>query len=232
MTLVVGFNFGDYSLLGADTRVSWYINDELRYRDDELKICRTQLGMMSGAGLCQLLDPVKERLAEMENAQNTDAVRALVAESRRRFVADLKHHDARVEKALDTTAWMFTYVAKTGDSLTLRLAVLSSEHDALIGLWPPNSGGILPPSASTDEQQESWQRFLSENTRPYEPGISEIHSHVSHHAALIRRLITQVASVNDGVAESFQIGIHRLPLHIGISGIYRPPDFSPDWDWG
>jgi hypothetical protein len=44
MTLVVGFNFGPYALLGSDTRVTYFLPTGPRHRDDEIKLVRTSLG--------------------------------------------------------------------------------------------------------------------------------------------------------------------------------------------
>jgi hypothetical protein len=66
MTLIVGFNLGSYALVGADIRVSWYPNDQLCFRDDERKIRCIEMGLITGAGLVELLDPEKERLDSAE----------------------------------------------------------------------------------------------------------------------------------------------------------------------
>jgi hypothetical protein len=81
MTLVVGFNFGPYALLAADTRVSSYPPSGPRFEDDRRKIVRTSRGgLATGAGMIALLAPVKVRLTG-DLAFVDDVLRA-IAETR------------------------------------------------------------------------------------------------------------------------------------------------------
>lgn len=45
MTLIVGFHFGDYALVAADTRVSFFPPSGPAQRDDSRKIVRTGVGL-------------------------------------------------------------------------------------------------------------------------------------------------------------------------------------------
>src|SRR5262245_53702327 len=103
MTLVVGFNMRHYALMGADTRVCYYPGGQLRYRDDAEKIRHTSMGLISGAGLCDLLDPVKERL-EQNEITNTDQIRETILAERRFVEQWFTNPDARLREAIDHTA--------------------------------------------------------------------------------------------------------------------------------
>jgi hypothetical protein len=50
MTLIVGLNLGAYTFIGDDTRVSYYANDQLCFRDDECNIRCIEIGSMTSAG--------------------------------------------------------------------------------------------------------------------------------------------------------------------------------------
>lgn len=67
MTLIVGFNMVAYALLVADTRLTFIRPDgSTYYHDDCEKIQRTGMGIITGAGFGNLLDAVKDRLADEE----------------------------------------------------------------------------------------------------------------------------------------------------------------------
>lgn len=120
MTLVVGFNVGPYALVAADTRVSYYPPSGPRFDDDRRKIVRTPLGgLATGAGMIALLDPVKARLTA-DVAFVDDILRA-IAETRDAVEARHPNPDSRVAEALETTAWMFTYVTAIDGLPKLRL---------------------------------------------------------------------------------------------------------------
>jgi len=83
MTLIVGLHVEKYLVIGADTRVSYYPNNHFFFRDDEEKIRTTAMGLVTGAGLCDLLDPVKQRFAD-EVPPDTFAMQRIIQEERRR----------------------------------------------------------------------------------------------------------------------------------------------------
>jgi hypothetical protein len=126
VTLIVGLHLDSYILLAADTRVSSYPNGQLHFRDDGDKIRFTSAGIITGAGLCDLLDPVKQRL-EDEKISNTDRIIEIIREEREALEGWHWLEDERVAESLNITAWMLTYLnANSRDNPTeynLRLAV-------------------------------------------------------------------------------------------------------------
>jgi len=106
MTLVVGFNFGPYALVAADTRVSYYPPSGPRFEDDHRKIVRTPLGgLATGAGMVALLDPVKARLTG-DVAFVDDILRA-IAETRDAVEARHPNPDTRSTPGLPTPETVF-----------------------------------------------------------------------------------------------------------------------------
>jgi hypothetical protein len=142
MTLIVGLNLGSYVLLGADTRVVSYPNGQLRFRDDAEKIRFTSAGIITGAGLCDLLDPVKERLAN-EEIRSTNRIIEIIREKREGLEGWHWLEDDRIREALNKTAWMLTYVNLDNPvnpiQYNLRMAVTIPDEDYSLGLYPPNT---------------------------------------------------------------------------------------------
>ena len=238
MTLIVGFNFGSYVLMGADARVCYYPNDRLVFRDDEEKIRETSMGLIAGAGLANLLDAVKVRLKD-EDVTHTDRIIEIVNEERRIIERRPEALSARVQEALTTTAWMFTYYGTgeaTGEAspgIHLRLAFTDPSEGYMPAFILPGQSWMMPPTGTTEEQFAEWRRLCLEHTHPLAEGEDFV-QHLAHHSRLIANLVSEVAKVNDGVCSHFQLGLHRLDRIIGHSSIVGD-DYEHTWElriWG
>ena len=64
MTIALGINFGDYAFLASDSRATFYnLDGTVRsFEDDQKKIYKTKLGVITGAGSIPLLEAVKDQL--------------------------------------------------------------------------------------------------------------------------------------------------------------------------
>jgi hypothetical protein len=231
VTLIVGMNLGSYALLGADTRVSYYPHDRLMYRDDSLKIRRIGMGLITGAGFGNLLDDVKGALDD-DAIEHTDIIRDVV----NREVEDWKRHpwyqQTRVRKALDETGWMFSYVTgslEQPDKCELRLAVLGTDNGPL-GLILKNKSWLFPPTGTTQEQGKEWFDFLKDSLRPLERD-DDLAKNIAHHIGCVYHIMEAGSEANEGVAKTFQIGIHVMPRAKWISNIITE-DLDIQWDFG
>jgi hypothetical protein len=213
-----------YAIVAADTRLSYYINDVFGYRDDGEKIRNIDPGIISGAGLASLLDAVKERLDDDQLGiidRIADLVRSEVAYARQQPYAK----DPRVAEAIEMTAWMFTYVGAP-DPNNLSTAVLClaltvpSEHHWLASV-AVNDVCLLPPTGTTEDQFWTWKRRLKNNLQPITKG-EDFQDNLQHHVRLIAELMQDVSTVNQGVAPTFQVGIHIFPKARLISNVIRP----------
>lgn len=235
MTAIVGFNLGTYVLIAADTRVSYYPNGRLVYRDDEKKIRKTSMGIIAGAGLADFLDTVKERL-EQEQITHTDRILEIVREERQALNGKPWSRDTRVQEALKTTAWMFTYLGvdslenPTPGSAKLRLAMTLPEENYKIAFVLPGNAWVFPPTPATREQQERWHRFAADNLQPLDDG-SPLAPNITHHAAVATHLIREISGENAGVSPTLQIGLHFLPICTAISAILSDDNTECEWSW-
>jgi hypothetical protein len=152
MTLLVGINLGSYVVLGADSRVSWYDGNKFRFRDEEEKIQRTNLGLVTGAGLKDLLDPVKEHLATDREINHTNQLEVMMREARDRFKSEEEYSDDRVAEALDTTCWLFSYYGFDPNAeparrqYVMRLALAHPNRNYNRKLIAENSGIAVMPA--------------------------------------------------------------------------------------
>ena len=226
MTLIAGMNLGRYAIIAADTRISYYADDVFRYRDDSNNIRNIDPGIISGAGLANLLDAVKDRLDDDELAvidRIADLVRGEVAYARQRRYAK----DPRVAEAIEMTAWMFTYVgaADPNDPSTavLRLALTVPSRDHWLASVAVNDVWLLPPTGTSQDQFWAWKRRLQSNLQPMTTP-DEFPDNLQHNVQLIGELIRDVSAVNQGVAGTFQVGVHIFPGPRLISNVTRHGD--------
>jgi hypothetical protein len=232
MTLVVGFNMRHYALIGADTRVCYYPDGHLQYRDDEEKIRHTSMGLISGAGLCNLLDPVKQRLEENE-ITNTDQIREAIRAERRFVEQWFPNPDARLREAIAHTAWMLTYFhaekPQSYADITLRLAITIPQDDYKLGLFPADSGGMIPPSGLTPTEERELRDMCHDGIKPWNDEQEPVVENIAHHAGLIGRVIRRASELSEMVSASFQLGVQTIH-DTGISSIVGE-DGAVEWTW-
>ena len=224
VTLIAGLNLGSYAIIGADTRLSYYINEVFGYRDDGEKIRNIAPGIITGAGLASLLDAVKERLDDDELGvidRIADLVRGEVAFARQQPYAK----DPRVAEAIETTAWMFTYVTATdmNDLRTakLRLALTVPYENHWLASVEVNDVWLLLPTGTTEEQFWTWKHQLKNSLRPLTKA-EDFPENLQYHVQLIGELMQEVSALNQEVAPTFQVGVHVMASRRLISNVIRP----------
>jgi len=226
MSIIVGFNLQTYVILGADTRISFYPDNHFVYRDDEEKIQTTGLGLITGAGLCDLLDPVKERFAQ-EKPSDTSLMRQIIREEGRNAAAQFAGYpDPRVEESIKTTGWMLTYVTGSEQYFPagLRLAVMSNSFkDDTFGLVLPGTSSFLPFAGITEAQHGELKAIVTDGQlRMWKPEKETFEDNLAHHVGLIVKVIVRASKMSEMVSPMFQVGLHSLANEIGISKILDP----------
>jgi hypothetical protein len=233
MTLIVGLHLNHYVLIGADTRISYYPNDTFTYRDDEAKIWDIDMGLITGAGLANLLDPVKERLDDDELGFLSNLSQT-VKDEVARIRCEPWATKPRVKDAIETTAWMFSFVGvpEPKQPAVMRLGFTVPDQNYEIACVQPNTGYLFPPTGTTVEQYREWTAFVSGRLKPFDDQQDTFGSHLAHHIKLIGEIIETVSDVNEGVSKSFQFGIHVFPRPRGISNILTLDTLDTlDIDW-
>lgn len=234
MTLVVGFNMRRYILIGADTRVCYFPSDSsVDWRDDEEKIQPTSMGLISGAGLINFLDPVKERL-EQQEITNTDQIRDVIRAERHVVEQRWPNPSQRVRDGINHTAWMLSYIngdasAKSIDDVRLRLAVTLPHEDYTLALVGADSGKMIPPSGLKPDDEEELRAMCHDGTTPWNGQDDALMDNLTQHCILIAKVMRRASEISDMVAPTFQLGVHMLGL-VGSSSIVGP-DFNFAWRW-
>ncbi len=226
MSIIVGFNLETYLLVGADTRISYYPNGQFLYRDDEEKIQTTDLGLVSGAGLCDLLDPVKERFAK-ERPSDTVLMRQIIREECQKAATKFAGYpDPRVKQSINTTGWMLSYHTTSEQYFPagLRLAVMSNRMQGdTFGLVLPGTCSFLPFAGITEAQHDELLAIATDGPlRLWDPDTEPFQDNLVHHVALIGQVILRASQMSEMVSPMFQVGIHSAAHELGLSTIFNP----------
>jgi hypothetical protein len=226
MTLIIGMNFGAYVLLAADTRVCFYPNGSLNYRDDREKIRRTSMGLITACGFAPFIDAVNARL-DQEQVYWNSRVPEVVKEERPFMDAMPWGSDPRVRQGLDATCWMFTYMATTNpasphpENSELRLAYSCSEDDYDPFLFGSDKGIINNPLGMRDEDIDRLRGTLDDRFKPASE-LPDFRESLLYHLQLIRDIVTEAADCCETVSSTFQVGVQNSMMLSGISPIILP----------
>lgn len=236
MTLIVGLHLEKYVLIGADTRVSYYPDNQFFFRDDEEKIRTTSIGLVTGAGLCDLLDPVNQRFADEAPADTYAMQRVIKEECQNAATRFAGCQDERVQGSLKTTGWMLTYHTNSTQYCPagLRLCVMGTDDELeRFRLAPSLTVALLPFSEITQEQFDELQQALTTGIRAWRHAAESFEANLTHHIRLIASTIYRASQMSEGVAPTFQIGVHTDGFEIAIANIFNPADpdapFTLNW---
>lgn len=225
MTVLFGFHLKNYIIVAADTRVSYYPPGEpMRWRDGVEKITKTSLGLITGSGLVDLLDPVKARFQDTD-VKHTDDVVRVIREEHERIKGRKWYGDTRVQESLKRICWMFTYFGMDDpaninlDTVHLRLGIFHPEFSTeQRGLIPEGKAMVTMPDGSTEEECQAFSEAANAGLKTSDelPGLQES---VEYHTKLIAYLVKRISAINEMVSPTFQVGVQTLFNGCGVSGI-------------
>lgn len=199
MSLVIGINFGTYVLLAADTRVT--IGDPpIDRHDDESKIVQTELGLIVGAGLVQLLDPVKATFCSKAVQHSSDLLAIVEAErTRLRMLTWDATNDIR------TTSWLYSYLTPDHPA-GVRLGMITGSFEGL-RLIPVGRAQPLVDGSVGDEFRDRLNAWLNEELRPL-TAFATVNEHFLSHVALCGEAIRETSLVSEGVGPFMDVAVH------------------------
>ena len=120
MTCILVAHLGDEVIIAADKRVTQITQDGVKipHGDNEEKIVRTKVGVITGAGSVAMLDPVKTYVRD-HGFNSPDDVLDLILHTRDSF-SEFHAESPRLHADLAETSWMFTYPTVVNDQAITR----------------------------------------------------------------------------------------------------------------
>lgn len=130
MTCILVAHLGDVIIIAADKRVTQITQDGVKIPcgDNEEKIVRTKVGVITGAGSVAMLDPVKSFVRD-HGFNSPDDVLDLILRTRNSF-SKFHAECPRLQADLAETSWMFTYPTVVNDQAVNRFVYYHQHHGA------------------------------------------------------------------------------------------------------
>lgn len=218
MTIALGVNFGDYVLLAADTRTTYFnLNGSVRkYEDDSVKIRKTAIGLITGAGSTQLLNFVEDRL-ENEKITHTKKILSMVREARTNY---RKTYWKTAESDIKMTGWIFSYTTLKDNKPKLRLDILHPAFGDMFARFEENHPTLICPCEATEQEVEVISDSLKKKIRPSRE-FSSLSDSIQYHWSIVASLIRKIQPKFPSISPYSQIGVHTLDGHAGISKILK-----------
>jgi hypothetical protein len=220
MTCILVAHLGSEVIIAADKRVVKIEADGSRTPDHDSveKIVQTGVGVITGAGMVEMLDQVKSTLRGVSFSDPFDVL-DLILDARRSYSA--AHFDcSRLDDDLRKTSWVFTFVDvdSKGHAVT-RVAYYLQSHNAH-SLRELGCGSVLClPGGFTYEQADKARHQLQDvvtsslSTLPYEQAAQTVVSHMI-------QLMSEIAEVSVSVSSVCDLALIRgscVEMTVGLS---------------
>lgn len=204
MTCILVAHLGSDVVVAADKRAVQYNDDGTLtvHSDDVQKIVQTGVGLITGAGMVGMLDPVKSALKGVSFGDPFDVL-DLIQAARRRY-SEVHSDSSRLEEDLRKTSWVFTFldVDSKGQAVT-RVAYYLQSHNA-DSLRELGSGYVLcMPGGFTYKQADEVRNQLQEvvtsslNSYPYAQAKQAIIKYMLHLMNEVSKTSITVSSACD-----------------------------------
>ena len=217
MSLVVGLHLGNLAIIAADKRVvSMYGQTMIVDHDEAEKIINAGIGYVSGSGIVELLDLVKEALADIE-ITHTDQIRAIISRERDRFRSVHSANPEWAEQQIKKTGWMFTYMTEAGGETVLRVALVHGAwNDDEIGLLYKGTAKVLVPVDGTAEEAQRLSDMLTQNLKTTDE-LPNLVASISYHVPLLRVVFKYASEICETASETFHVAVHGSDSQMLIS---------------
>ena len=206
MTIAIGINLGSYAILAADTRTTYHVSGMPFYDDNSSKVQGTTMGLITGAGLCPLLDSVKKKLVT-EQVTNTERVLGIIKEETEMTLNAWRAHP-QIESWIEQTGWIFSYTTLLNDQPLLRVGVFhpSLNREMYVTYEVGNPAIIFPVELNSGiaiAVNDSTQKRIKVPT-----DVADVQSSIEQNAAVIGAVISELQPHCLSISKRFQIGIH------------------------
>ncbi len=144
MTLLIGANLGSYTILAADTRVSWFHG--LLHKDGNHKIAKCQFGLITGSGYVDALEAVKKELLK-KTIEHTDQILGIINTTALPLLNQLLQNYPNDKSK---TCFLITYATQVENSEVLRLALLHPSWEYKLA-WGDKTTVVMPGDSGKED---------------------------------------------------------------------------------
>lgn len=203
MTCILVAHLGSEVVVAADKRATRYEADGSLtvHGDDAQKIIRTPAGIVTGCGMVEMLNPVKDHLSAQGFA-TTDEVLELIQQTRRTY-AKANATNPRLASDLAKTGWLFTYPSTTnGQNVTRAVFFHPSLSTETFAVVPEGSVMCFPAGFSREQTQDVQAQFQevvtsSLSSHPYPQAKQTVVGFMLHLMSEVSKTSIAVSSACD-----------------------------------
>ena len=228
MTALVVINLGDYAIFVADKMVS-SIKDRVivHQTEDAIKIVETPLGLITGSGAVDLLDPVKEYV-KSGYAKETDDILNFIIKERERYFGNKKLSIKQAKEDIDTTGWIMSYIKPSYLRNELKvIAYHPSENDQYFMQIEKNKSRIFFPSDLSQEFNKDLRDYFI-NMMEVDLDLSSFENDehlLSYYSEKALLVIKEMSLISQFVSEKCDVGFMHFDNSKGIRYSVKKGDF-------
>lgn len=206
MTLVIAVCMGDIGIIAADKAVTMHHADGTTTTLDMEadKIVETPMGVVTGSGFVEILDPVKEFLATLGIASTDDALDE-ITRVRNNFRLMYPFSSER-EKHLGATSWVFNYTVGGSDPKLRIAAFHPSWSETKLKVLQAGAALCIAPADYTLEQGDELNAALNDQ-------LCHLNAQMSAREALVRNIrlivetVRKVSELSNSVSNTCDLAI-------------------------
>jgi len=196
--------------------------------DAQSKVMKWSAGLITAAGLVQLIDAVNSRL-EQEQVIDTNDILAAIKEERDELRANgaLVASKQEIEGFIQETGWILSYVTQQEGEPVMRLGVLHPqlelETNGELALYVPGEVAMIMPVEASESEATRYHELLKSLLKPIEE-IENTDAHYSYHRLLCGAIVEQAASQFESVSTAMQLGVHTITGQIDTTDLITVPE--------
>ena len=162
MTLLAAINLGDVALIVSDKKESQIIDGiVVASHTDAKKIIETDIGIITGSGWVDLLEPVKKAIAN-SRINHTDQVLELINNERNNVNTNPGLNSDQRTHMLTTTSWVMTYRTIEDDQCKMRVVWFHpSISESKFGVLNENEPRVIFPHGTSQRTKDDCVDMLS-----------------------------------------------------------------------
>lgn len=206
MTCILVAHLGEHVILAADKRAVQINEDGSRtvLNDNVEKIVKTGVGVITGAGMVEMLDQVKSKFSGEEFDDSGEVLESIL-QARKKY-SERYISSSRLHQDLRETSWVFTYPATEEGRLVTRVRFYhqSESGDSLVVLG--EKGVLCLPGGLSSIEAQRVQSSLQEvvrtslETLPYEQAAQAVFTYMV-------KLMSDIADVSMSVSSMCDVAL-------------------------
>lgn len=198
------------------------------YSDGHEKIHEITTGLITGSGLKELLDSVRDRLAR-HAITHTKEINAIIRDEIER-IRDIPLMVEDLEEVLNTTGWIYTYEGQEDHRPIMRLGLNHGTISRALGdeqyLVEKGGGCVWVEGGLGNEASMHYTQYL-QHLMSNDELLNDPSHAMPRMLEIFSTLVAHTSSLANSISPKYTVGIHQVG---GEKKILGPIDVAPEID--